>query len=476
MSSAPEMFGISVDPSSRVEDALVQIQDRVRQLSDRAPLWVLHFVINRDSEIGEDEKRAIKDVLAKLCRVCRVSSKSKTPEFTNGVKEIGSILGGNPELVKIVAKYAKREFFKQAFEIYVDNEKPEFREQAQKVGDVTQQYCKSILERIADEGAILWSEVDFSKEIDETFAEYETIERCQILLGTKDFLNYRQVVDRLCERIFNANVPRTLIIETYPSLQGFVSVTDEERCSAKALNENIDLYSDTIREVFFDVQRRKILELVRSKLTQTVITDDELRKLIEKVPNAFVMSPQNYEAELTRLIEEHEKNSAAVSLVNAWKVFSGSDTPDDWAAMNFIPARFLFDDAFDYEGLFKALTNPEHFAQDVLIQFRDKLESESSIPVTVCQKRFMKSVVPERYSGFNIQLGELTKFLLSKYGSQPNKWPFSLDVSDFIREQYRYSFAPQIREKVNKMDPEHLKSLILEIVETNQDVGMLFWE
>ncbi len=473
---APEMFGVKVDSLSRVEDALARIQESVRQLSDRAPLWTLHYAIDLDPEVDEKEKRTIQDVLSKLCSVCRVSSKSKTSDFTSNVKEIGGILNANPDLIKIVARYAKREHFKRAFELYVDEMKPELQEQAKKVGDVTRQYCRAILDKVADEAGVLWNESDFTREIDQTFAEYEAIERCQTLLGAEDFLTYDQVVKQLRSRVRGVNVPKDMILETYPSLEAFLSATDEQNGSASKLNEALTQCSETMREVFFDAQRKKVLELVRAKLSNTVIPDDELRKLMDSIEDAFSMTPQGYEAALSGTIEEYEKNSAAVGLANAWKTFSGCDTPDEWSAKNHLPAYCLFDDDFEAADLFKALARPENYAKDVLIHFCDRLEAEGYVAISACQKRFMKKAIPARYSGFNIQIGELTQFLEKKHGSQPNQWPFPLGVEEFVSERYRYSFAPQIVEKVGKMGAEELKSIILKLVETNQDVGMLFWE
>lgn len=472
---APEMFGITSDPTSRVEEVLTRIQDCVRQLSDHAPLWTLHLALDADTEISDDEKQVIKAVLSMLCEICRTSSKSKTPEFTNNVKEIGAILSKNPNLIKIVAKYTKRKYFKQAFELYVDEKKPEFLSQAKKVGDDTRKYCASILEKVAVEGGVLWNEVDFSREIEETFAEYKAIERCQDLLGTKDFLKFDQVVEQLRLRVQNVNVPKAMILSANPSLQGFISSIDERR-SARELNENLDQHSDTIREIFFDAQRKKILELVRSCLTQTDISDEDLRQLIDQVPDTFSMTPKNYEAALGNLVKEFEKNSSASRLAKAWKSFSGYDTPDEWAAKNFLPARFLFDDDFDSDSLFNAIVKPDLYSQEALLKHCERLEAEKAIPIPLCQKRFVQRVVPDRYSGFNIQFGVLTTHLLKKYGLQPNNWPVQLDVSEFINEQYRYSFAPQIVERIKRMAPEELKVAILELVKTNQDVGMYFWE
>jgi hypothetical protein len=477
---APAAFGVAIDAASRVEDALAHIQDRVRNISDRAPLWTLHYAIDQAEDVSAADKNTIAELLSSLSKICAVSSKNKSSEFSSSVQEIGKTLNENQELVQIIARFAKREYFMQAFALYVDAQKPEFRAQAEKVGDATQQYCKAILDKAAAEAGTLWNEADISREIDETFAEYEVVERAQKLLAIDDFLRYDQVVEQLRTRVRSAGLPKETLLEAFPSLQSFVLAlfpqTAEQRCSAAVLRDALDQYDDTVQEVFFDAQRKRVLEFLRPKLSQVAIPDDELRKLVDGISGAFSMTPKDYEEKLIRLVDDYEKESAAAILRKVWRDFSGAETPDDWASLNRIPARYLFEDGSSADELFKALERPEHYTKEVLNEWIESLINIGRDPLSACQVRFMKRVVPAQYAGFEIEIGALTKWLVRKYGEQPNRWPVNPEVSGFVNEEYRYSFAPRIVEKVRKMDAEELKSKIVKLVEENQDVGMHFME
>jgi hypothetical protein len=477
---APAAFGVAIDAASRVEDALAHIQDRVRNISDRAPLWTLHYAIDQAEDVSAADKNTIAELLSGLSKICAVSSKNKSSEFSSSVQEIGKTLNENQELVQIIARFAKREYFMQAFALYVDAQKPEFRAQAEKVGDATQQYCKAILDKAAAEAGTLWNEADISREIDETFAEYEVVERAQKLLAIDDFLRYDQVVEQLRTRVRSAGLPKETLLEAFPSLQSFVLAlfpqTAEQRCSAAVLRDALDQYDDTVQEVFFDAQRKRVLEFLRPKLSQVAIPDDELRKLVDGISGAFSMTPKDYEEKLIRLVDDYEKESAAAILRKVWRDFSGAETPDDWASLNRIPARYLFEDGSSADELFKALERPEHYTKEVLNEWIESLINIGRDSLSACQDRFMKRVVPARYAGFEIEIGALTKWLVRKYGEQPNRWPVNPEVSGFVNEEYRYSFAPRIVEKVRKMDAEELKSRIVKLVEENQDVGMHFME
>ena len=477
---APAAFGVAIDAASRVEDALAHIQDRVRNISDRAPLWTLHYAIDQAEDVSAADKNTIAELLSSLSKICAVSSKNKSSEFSSSVQEIGKTLNENQELVQIIARFAKREYFMQAFALYVDAQKPEFRAQAEKVGDATQQYCKAILDKAAPEAGTLWNEADISREIDETFAEYEVVERAQKLLAIDDFLRYDQVVEQLRKCVRSAGLPKETLLEAFPSLQSFVLAlfpqTAEQRCSAAVLRDALDQYDDTVQEVFFDAQRKRVLEFLRPKLSQVAIPDDELRKLVDGISGAFSMTPKDYEEKLIRLVDDYEKESAAAILRKVWRDFSGAETPDDWASLNRIPARYLFEDGSSADELFKALERPEHYTKEVLNEWIESLSNIGRDSLSACQDRFMKRVVPARYAGFEIEIGDLTKWLVRKHGEQPNRWPVNPEVSGFVNEEYRYSFAPRIVEKVRKMDAEELKSKIVKLVEENQDVGMHFME
>jgi len=70
----------------------------------------------------------------------------------------------------------------------------------------------------------------------------------------------------------------------------------------------------------------------------------------------------------------------------------------------------------------------------------------------------------------------LLDFLRGNYGNQPNNWPLKLDITDFIRGQYKGTFAPQVAEKIKKTSAEDLKNRLLQLAQDNPDLGLLFWE
>ena len=93
-----------------------------------------------------------------------------------------------------------------------------------------------------------------------------------------------------------------------------------------------------------------------------------------------------------------------------------------------------------------------------------------------CQKAFLSETVPHRYAKFNISLASLLEFLRSRYGAQPDNWSRRPDISEFIRGQYKGTFAPQIKEKIGKRGAEELKQRLLQLAGENPEVGLLFWE
>jgi hypothetical protein len=51
-----------------------------------------------------------------------------------------------------------------------------------------------------------------------------------------------------------------------------------------------------------------------------------------------------------------------------------------------------------------------------------------------------------------------------------------LDINEFIRDQYKGAFAPQVAEKIKNTPAEDLKNRLLQLAQDNPDLGLLFWE
>jgi len=128
------------------------------------------------------------------------------------------------------------------------------------------------------------------------------------------------------------------------------------------------------------------------------------------------------------------------------------------------------------EDLLKAIEQPETFAATKLAELLEILKEASAQSIEDCQKAFITETVPHKYAKFNISLASLLEFLRSRYGTQPNNWYHRPDISDFIRDQYKGTFAPQIKEKISKREAEELKQRLLQLADENPELGLLFWE
>jgi hypothetical protein len=175
-------------------------------------------------------------------------------------------------------------------------------------------------------------------------------------------------------------------------------------------------------------------------------------------------------------IEEFAKWSVALKIKENWNRLTGTDTPSAWAALKGIPSRLALGDVPDISDLLVAVEFPEKFSSDKLSELLNVISGLSPVGIADCQARFVAETVPCRFAKFNISLSSLLDFLKGKYGNHPDSWPLKLDINEFIRGQYKGTFAPQVAEKINKTSAEDLKKRLLQLAQENPDLGLLFWE
>ncbi|MDR3320099.1 MAG: hypothetical protein LBS77_04045 [Desulfovibrio sp.] len=89
-----------------------------------------------------------------VCTAFTTSSKGKTEERMNAIKEAGVAILNDPDLVAAIAGYIKLENFLRAFELYVDKETPALAKLAQSIGDASHDYCNAILDKTAETAGV----------------------------------------------------------------------------------------------------------------------------------------------------------------------------------------------------------------------------------------------------------------------------------------------------------------------------------
>jgi len=472
---APRMFRITnIVADARVEDVLLQIQNRVEELSARVPLWVLPEYIN---SVGEPFADIISEILNNICLAGSTSSKSgKSEERTNAIKDVGKIILDNPSLVDTVAGYIETDYFVRAFQIYVDRTAPPLAVLAQEIDDVTHRYCQSICDKAAETAGLLWKQSDISAEIDETIEEYEIIKLMKPFMGFVGFVSFKNTIDTLRDAVVSKNkLPKTLLTAAFPALSMFLTnITNIGTTSniKDGLAQNINV----IKELFFDVSKIKSIELLKQRLSGLTISDSDLFHIYNDLQSGFLTEESVFLDNVRTKIENFIKNSIAQNIKTEWKRITDTDSPTDWANVNNIPARFALNGIASVNDIIAAVESPDKFSSDKLGELLDALKDIPNIGIAVCQKRFMEEIIPKRFVKFNITLSSLIEFLKNKYGEQPNNWSPRPDLSDFIRNQYKGTFAPQVAEKIKRTSAEDLKNFILQLAQENPDLGLLFWE
>jgi hypothetical protein len=470
---APLMFNVSPIPDATVESVLGQIQTCIQSISERVPLWALPEYIRAE---GDGKADMIDVILDNICTAFTTSSKGKTEDRTNAIVDVGSAILSDPEIVDLIAGYVKRENFIRAFELYVDSANPGLAQLALKVGDVSHQYCRAILDKTAEAAGWLWKKADISKEIDETLCEYETISLAKQLLKYTEFTPYKDVVSALHSAVTQSNrLPRQMIEAAYPVLSNFHSAV-QNGGSAQYIKPALSQNAAIIEKLFFSTAKAKSLEILKSRLGDVPVSNIELLGILNGMAAGFGLDESTFLDGFKTKIEEHLKQSVIQKIKEEWERLSSGVTPSEWAIVNKLPARFLLGGISETYDILKAIEQPETFSASRLAELLDVLRNFSASSIAECQNAFLKETVPQKYADLKISLASLIDYMHEKQGGHPNYWKRHTDITEFIRSQYKNTFALQVAEKIRAKPADELKQRLLELAQENEEVGLLFWE
>lgn len=471
---APKMFEISnTVADARVEDILGQIQTRLESISGHVPLWVLPEYVNSVQEPLAD---TIDEVLSNVCLAFTISSKGKTDERTNAIKEVGRIMLDNSDLINVIAGYIKTENFVTAFQMHVDKTAPKLISLAKEIGDISHGYCQSILNNAVETAGWLWKEIDISYEINEIEQEYEIIKLLKSIVGFTTFVPYKTALETLKTAVTITNkLPQALIVAAVPSLSVLLGSLINNG-TVNDIKEGLEQNQEIVKELFFDVAKEKSVELLKQRLTGVTILNNDLLNIYNGLPNKFFIDESTFLNDVRMKIEDLAKQSVALNIKNEWKRLTGTETPSSWAISAKIPANFALGGINDVSDIITSVESPEKFSSDKLADLLNLLSGLSPLSIVDCQANFIAYTVPRRFAKFNISLSSLINYLKGKYGTQPNNWPTRPDINEFINGEYKNTFAPQVTEKIRNTSSEDLKNRILQLAQDNPDLGLLFWE
>jgi hypothetical protein len=471
--SVPIMFGATPISNVTVESVLSQIQGRVETESAKVPLWVLPEYVH---STNAPKAGSIESILTDICTAFTTSSKGKVDDRVNAVKNAGNNILADPDIVREIAGYIRKENFIRAFEIYVDKVNPQLSVLAKQIGDLSHGYCRSILDRCQETAGWLWKQADITREIDDMLCEYEIITLAKPLCGYSEFTEYKSVFNALKNAVTDTNhLPKQLIETFRPMLTDFLTAM-QGGGSASDIKLTLQQSFVDIQRLFFDHTKAESLTILKSKLTDVVIDDSDLLRLLNEMVGGFGLDENTFLTNIRVKIEEFAKHSVVLKIKDEWSRISGTATPAEWAMNNSMPARYIFGRVSDTFDLLKAIEQPETFAAAKLSELLEALKSVKAAGIQECQNALKADVIPAKYKRFDISLASLLDYLRGKFGNQPNNWPSRPNIDEFITSQYKGAIAPQIKEKISSKNAEDLKRRLLELADENPELGLLFWE
>jgi hypothetical protein len=473
------IFGNSPLADGTVEAALNAVGTRLEHISQRVPLWVLPEYIR---EKAEPSAEAMSKVIDALCAANSISSKGDTETRGNKVKEIGDLLLTTPGLAEAMANYMTPVVFEEAFQLYVDNAKPELKAVTERMGGSSHLYCSAAKKRFAAASGWLWKRVDAESVLDEVFRQTLCAEHICRLAGSSGYMSFEDALYCLRNAVLSENkVPTEFWTKKYPTFQRFFellsrpSLTGED---VKSFEEILEQHGKIIHEVFFDVTQARQLGAMREIFGANWPTAiPEERELYNAFPPDTARTNElSFKSQGRVKIEEYSRTLVSKLVAAIWREHTGTESPDEWSRKHALPAECVLAVA-DAKSIIDAVANPGGVSADRLKFVHDELEKESAfLNVAAAEEKFLKRLLPERYQKIGFSIGELSDWLSKKLGDAPSQWltngGLPEAVEAFIKQEYINHVRKQAAEKVDMLPDADAKRLLLKMIDQIPDVGL----
>lgn len=471
------MFGLPQGDELTPLETLRQISASVEDNSYKVPLWVLAEYIRTIAP----EEQNVADILDKLCVALRISSKGNTEERAATITEIGFELLECPDVIDAVAKYTKSDVYVTAFQQYVDKADSSLMELAQKVEDYSHAYCDMILSKAALSAGWLWNKYDISALIEQVNYSYRMMELTRNFLRLTGYASYEDILVRLSDKLVNFGLPYAFVSAKYAPVARLINELQGGR-DARELYEALQDGFSIIDSLYNDPEKKMAVEMVREYIGEGKIDDAGLIAILGDLPGdanfSIDMTIEEYVKLIRIQVEKNARNTIIGNITKEWKRISGFDTVSDWTMESKLPAWTAFADVENGIEMVGMLRNPEKYSNKALEQKLADMEMIPIVSIQRCQKAFLDRVVPGKYKKLNIEIGALLKYLgdSKRGGKDPNEWPEHPEIDEFIKEQYKEVFAPDVLNRIRNENAEDLKNRILKLAKVDPDIGLRFLE
>lgn len=473
------IFGGSPLADGTVEAALTAIGTRLEQISHRVPLWVLPDHIRAQADPSAE---AMSIVIDALCAANGISSKGDTEARGNKAKEVGAIFLETPGLAEAMAKYMMPVVFEEAFQRYVDNAKPELKDSAERMGDSSRIYCRTIKARFAATSSWLWKRGDAESVLEEVYRQTLCAEHVRKFVGSSSYMSFEDALKRLSNAVIGENkVPTEFWVKKHPALQRFFELLSRPSLSGddvKAFEEILKQQEKVVCEVFFDVEQTQQLGAMREIFGDIwPLASVESRDLYNSFPlDSARDDEQSFKVKARVKIEEYSRTMVSKQVTNLWRERTGTGSPDEWSRKHSLPSECLLA-LNDAKSIIDAITNPGEVSSERLHFVHAELEKEGAlVDLETASVKFLRRALPERYQKIGFSVDEMSEWLCRKLGDAPDRWltdgGLHKAVEAFVMKRYETHTRDQAAKKVKMLSDADAKILLLKLIDKIPDAGL----
>jgi len=474
------IFGSSSHADGTVEAALNSVGNRIEQISQRVPLWVLPEYINAQDEPNAEMMGKVIDA---LCSANIISSKGDTETRGSKVKEIGAILLAIPGLAEAMAKYMTPVVFEEAFQRYVDSAKPELKAATERMGGLSHIYCREVKARFAATSSWLWKRGDAETVLEEVYRQTLCAEHIRGLTGLSEYMGFDDARDRLRNAVFYENkVPAEFWSKKYPALLRFFDLLNRPSLSGedvKTFEEILEQQNRVIRDVFFDVRQVRQLDAMRELFgdawPKAVAESQDLYNAFP--PDLAKTDEQSFKAQARGKIEEFSRTLISKQVAAIWCEHTETESPDAWSRIHVLPAECILT-VNDAKSIVDAVRNPGGVSAERLQFVHDELKKRGSFieDMSRAGEKFLNRVLPARYQKIGFSVGDLCDWLRTKLGDTPDRWLIDErlheTVEAFVKQGYDHHARKKAAEKVKMLSDVEAKRILLTLIDQIPDVGL----
>ena len=484
--AAPTMFGIENEANSNVKSILAKISDRLQQISNKAPLWVLKDYVSEHEEAGA--AKIIVKIIDDICQAMTIAKNDQKNSQSKLVKDAGTLIKKTEGVAHLIQKYVDPDVFAQAFNQYVDKAKPELRELAQKAGDESSQYCQTIKDHCAETSSWLWNPGDINKELNKAFAQYQIIQLVQSFIDQSAFISYSSAEERLKKAFFTDNkISLDVLAGDYPAVTELISRFQNVNSGDNGYSDfaqSLQDYKEQVKFIFFDPSFKIQIDTLKKLFFNQLETlgDADVREIYRRLGSQAKLPDDAFRTTTSQKIDDYLKESVGAQIKALWTKKTGAPTPMDWSVSHRLPVSILFDDQEEASKLVSIIRNPAAYQADILQAALQRLkEIAISTNERELQIKFLKTVVPAKYRKLDIDADKLLEHLANKVSDDPNNWlrnpqGLSEQIESFIRNSYQENFSAKAVNIAKSFDANQAKTMLLEFIKQYPDIGLKILE